>query len=316
MVAPQGRAAELPNGIVLPKVWPPVRGELTREPLGQPPYLEAPPECIAIDVGRQLFVDDFLIDATTLKRTFHRPEYHAASPVLVPDKPWEGEGGRARAGCSATASGSTRQDKLFKMWYWASSSSTEPLRYDTCLATSRDGVHWDKPALDVVPGTNIVLRDEEGVRRNSSTVWLDHFDKDPPAALQDVPRGASGRNCRNRVRVSFSADGIHWTVRRRDGRRAATARPSSTTPSARSGSTACATAATEMGRCRAYVETADPLPRGRWPQANQGRGRSGGSAPTGSTPTAADLKLRRGRSGPGTSCPRSSTTWTASPTRA
>jgi hypothetical protein len=36
-----------------------------------PPYLTSPPEVIPIDVGRQLFVDDFLIAETTLKRTFH-----------------------------------------------------------------------------------------------------------------------------------------------------------------------------------------------------------------------------------------------------
>ena len=36
-----------------------------------------------------LFVDDFLVEKTTLKRTFHRPEYHANNPVLKPDKPWE-----------------------------------------------------------------------------------------------------------------------------------------------------------------------------------------------------------------------------------
>ena len=35
-----------------------------------PPYLVSPPAVIPIDVGRQLFVDDFLIEQTTLTRVF------------------------------------------------------------------------------------------------------------------------------------------------------------------------------------------------------------------------------------------------------
>ena len=34
------------------------------------PYLVHPPEIIPIDVGRRLFMDDFLIEETTLERTF------------------------------------------------------------------------------------------------------------------------------------------------------------------------------------------------------------------------------------------------------
>jgi hypothetical protein len=44
----------------------------------------------------------------------------------------------------------------------------------TCYATSRDGIHWEKPALDVKPGTNIVVAGS----RDSNTVWLDLDEKD------------------------------------------------------------------------------------------------------------------------------------------
>ena len=62
------------NGIVLSEDWPPRRTRedlLAFEPM-RVPYLENPPEVIPIDLGRQLFVDDFLIENTTLRRTFHR----------------------------------------------------------------------------------------------------------------------------------------------------------------------------------------------------------------------------------------------------
>jgi len=93
----------LPNGIVLQKPWPPRRGEPTREPLAAPPYLTSPPAVIPIDLGRQLLVDDFLVEHTTLTRTYHRAQYHPASPVLRPDKPWEGTGRSARAGVFSDA---------------------------------------------------------------------------------------------------------------------------------------------------------------------------------------------------------------------
>src|SRR5438876_2582136 len=84
-------AAELLyNGIRLPSPWPP-RVTLSREPMAVP-YLAAPPAVIPIDVGRQLFVDNFLIEETDLRRTFHRASYHAATPLLRPDQPWEQTG--------------------------------------------------------------------------------------------------------------------------------------------------------------------------------------------------------------------------------
>ena len=52
---------KLYNGIELPDVWPPRFGDpASVEPM-EVPYLKQPPKTIPIDVGRQLFVDDFLI---------------------------------------------------------------------------------------------------------------------------------------------------------------------------------------------------------------------------------------------------------------
>src|SRR5262245_37422671 len=65
------------NGILLPARWPP-RIEYTREPMTVP-YLQSPPAVIPIDVGRQLFVDNFLIEQTDLTRTLHSARYHDAT---------------------------------------------------------------------------------------------------------------------------------------------------------------------------------------------------------------------------------------------
>jgi len=83
-----GAGETLYNGIVLPDEWPPKIAELTREPMPVP-YLEQRPDVVPIDVGRQLFVDDFLIEQTMLKRTYHTAKYHPGCPILKPDQPWE-----------------------------------------------------------------------------------------------------------------------------------------------------------------------------------------------------------------------------------
>jgi hypothetical protein len=91
------------------------------------------------------------------------------------------------------------QAKLFKMWYLGGYCRT------TCYATSEDGVKWDKPALDIQKGTNIV----HTIPRDSGTVWLDQEETNPARRykmfLYRHPEGAGV------ISVYFSPDGIHWT---------------------------------------------------------------------------------------------------------
>ena len=137
-----------------------------------PPYLVETPDVIPIDVGRQLFVDDFLIAETTLKRTFHQPEFHPACPIFKAEKTWEI---RRDTGSAAPFSGGVWYDPAdgtFKMWYMAGTG---------CFfgyATSLDGIHWERPKLDTTRFGDNVL-DIEPIQRDSSTVWLDLEETDP-----------------------------------------------------------------------------------------------------------------------------------------
>src|SRR5688500_3638942 len=65
------------HGITRARPWPPRRARLSAVP-ARPPYLASPPDVIPIDVGRQLFVDDFLIEESSLHRDFHKADYHPA----------------------------------------------------------------------------------------------------------------------------------------------------------------------------------------------------------------------------------------------
>lgn len=79
-----GKNEVLYNGSVLSDEWPPRKGEKDLIEPQDIPYLKNTPEMIKIDIGRQLFVDDFLIESTTLERAFGKPEVHPKSPVLTP----------------------------------------------------------------------------------------------------------------------------------------------------------------------------------------------------------------------------------------
>lgn len=192
------------NGITLPSPWPPYRQKLERLP-EFPPYLLAQPPVIPIDVGRQLFVDEFLIEACELDRSYHSASYIATNPIFRPSTPWERfdeSAARSQEPPRPTAMPYSDgvwfdpADRLFKMWYTAGYSGV------TAYAESDDGLQWRRPSLDVVPGTNIVL-DET---RDSNTVWLDHEEPDPRLRFKMMVFVQSGR----RLRRYCSPDGIHW----------------------------------------------------------------------------------------------------------
>ena len=64
------------------------------------PYLENPPEVIDVSLGRQLFVDDFLIEETTLTPSYHKAKKFEGNPVLFPETPWENEISPCACPCS------------------------------------------------------------------------------------------------------------------------------------------------------------------------------------------------------------------------
>ena len=188
----------LSNGIVLPVQWPPQRpGGLQRVPQ-EVPYLESPPAVCPIDVGRQLFVDDFLIEQTTCTRTFHRPRMHEGNPVLKAQTDWEGD----RAIPFSDGVWFDPADRQFKMWYWSDDK--------TCLAVSRDGLAWDRPKLDVVDGTNIVIESQ----RDTNTVWLDLLETDPARRYKSfMSSQVSEQDGRTKYHLFYrtSPDGVHWS---------------------------------------------------------------------------------------------------------
>ncbi len=140
--------------------------------------------------GTELFVDDVQIATRTgVVRRIH-PARKLPQPVIVADRPWE-------RGAGVRIYGATHYDAgtgEFRMWY------------SRLYATSRDGVHWTKPELDIElfegRRTNLILP------KGGGAVIVDEIEPDPAKRYKVLVNesikvgGFSGYH---------SADGIHWT---------------------------------------------------------------------------------------------------------
>ncbi len=155
-----------------------------------------------------LLVDDAGIAAQRgVVRTLH-PARTRAAPVLVADRPWEG--GRVYTYGSVEFDEATRQ---FRLWYMARTQradGTKPapqLRNGgqdvVLLATSSDGLAWDKPALglhafDGSTANNIVFD------AHSPAVIVDRFEREPARRYKMLAYHRGG------YLAAFSADGVRW----------------------------------------------------------------------------------------------------------
>ena len=132
------------------------------------PYLKNPPAIINAEIGRQLFVDDFLIESTTMVRTWHKAMKDPRSPVMKPETPLELGLPHKTCPMAAPFSGGVwydGSDGLFKMWYCAG-------WFDgTGYAYSTNGVNWIRPALRAEEGTNRIIPYKG--QRDSASVVMD-----------------------------------------------------------------------------------------------------------------------------------------------
>lgn len=208
----QNNGERLENGIVLPEVWPPRHLDPKSTAPMPVPYLEHPPQVIGIDRGRQLFVDDFLIETTDLSRTFHRAEKYSGNPVFRPETEQElaassvGEPGQ-EAVCYLGHGGVffDPQDQLFKMFY------TAGWRGGLALATSRDLVNWERPSIGD-SGSNILIPKGWDKSGGDNSLWLDVDSNDPAQRLKFITdRGREGH------RLTTSGDGLRWNEESRTG---------------------------------------------------------------------------------------------------
>ena len=191
------------NGIQLPEQWPPTAPIKDRS-VRPVPYLQNRPQVVPIDVGRQLFVDDFLIDESSLKRDWHHPTRYEGNPILKPETPTELNAGKVPT-AAMISDGVCFDPKTaeFKMWYHAG------WRDGTMIATSKDGLHWSRPETDIEPGNNRVLPKRDKLVRHGTGISMDPYTQDPSQRFKMLIYEDTHR----KTSAYISPDGIHWDLK-------------------------------------------------------------------------------------------------------
>ncbi|QIF01437.1 sialidase family protein [Roseimicrobium sp. ORNL1] len=192
------------NGLRNPGEWPPkTQDPKSFEPMTVP-WLEDKnkPDVIPITFGRQLFVDDFLIEETNLKRTYHEAEKYEGNPVFKPETPFElaptGADGNQQAVCYLGHGGVfwEPQENLFKMFY------TAGWRGGLAVATSPDLINWTRPDLKLAGG-NLLLPPGRKAVGGDNSVWLDINAKNPKERIKYLTdRGPH---------TLQTSDGVKWS---------------------------------------------------------------------------------------------------------
>ncbi|WP_417387014.1 hypothetical protein [Gimesia sp.] len=158
------------------------------------------PETIQLSLGRQLFLDDRLLDpemSEHVQRQYNTP--HTLRRVLKQEMPWEALGFIFY--CSVVDHDGTA------MLYYGAYDSEKQKHF--CLATSEDGLTWKRPELKLSDYQESKLNNIFPFEAVEAGVFLD-----PHASAEKRFRLLHNRHwpdpARAGVYLSSSADGIHW----------------------------------------------------------------------------------------------------------
>lgn len=211
------------NGIELPQSWPPKTVDpMTDVPYTMPYLLSEEeggyrPEVIDITVGRQLFVDNFLIEETDLETVYHSAEKYEGNPILKGTAKNEIDNGWSNVGTSAGGVWYDMQEGIYKMWYDVGFNNA------VGYCVSFDGINWQRVDVDGT-GSNIVMDKNE--KYGTCSVFID-YEADPSEKYKMfvqnfnnefqngedghfiIPGTVDEHNYAHTLYVS--SDGIHWT---------------------------------------------------------------------------------------------------------
>jgi len=195
-------------------------------------------ERVKVTSTRYLFLDDQEIERVEgMRRVVNQPRKHEGNPVVPADRPWES---------SASVYGTTFYDDaagLFRMYYlvgcptpgeWTDEKGERhpyPATTRVCYATSKDGVHWEKPDLGQVDFDGTRANNLLAIgRQNAEGISVLRDDRDPDAQRRykalywDHAAGPAhihptlGRvlwqdgDESDGAHIAWSPDGIRWTA--------------------------------------------------------------------------------------------------------
>ncbi|MBI4024308.1 MAG: hypothetical protein HY360_04960 [Verrucomicrobia bacterium] len=179
--------------------------------------------------GKYLMFDNTAVaDAFRLRRRIHQPKRDPQSPVLTPDKPWEGKCTQPmRVVFDAT-------EKRYRMWYYVHDPKAEDERKSrqtglagnvgapqplyVCYAESNDGIDWQRPPLGIfddhrqsAAGANICFKGHSGAHGTILERCNAPADERYVMATCDWFSTELGGVC-----LAFSPDGLRWRYKKNE----------------------------------------------------------------------------------------------------
>ncbi len=178
------------------------------------PYLSEECSEIEISEGRQLLVDDYLIESKTCERVWHEAVPYENNPILVPETEIELDNNECPLAVPFNDGvWYDPQDKCYKMYYHAG------WFHGTALVVSDDGINWTRPDLGVVGNTNLVIPPRPSYERDGCLVWLDqHADKAEERWKMFLFNRDRANDSKEIAELYTSEDGVHWDYREAAGR--------------------------------------------------------------------------------------------------
>ncbi len=177
-----------------------------------------PPEPIEIGHEPQFVFDLYNVDTAwglkskgePVKRVLHQPKKHAANPLITGDDPshlWV----------------LRESDGKFRMWYQANVKNAEVstgkgiYSVSIAYAESKDGVHWDKPALDLFPDAkkydlprNCIIHRVDAPQCESGAPQILEVPEKDRRGFRYLMLYLMTSAPLNGIRLVGSQDGIHW----------------------------------------------------------------------------------------------------------
>jgi len=171
-----------------------------------------------IDIGstKQLFVDDYLIESLTNTRQGMNPAQKVEhNPVIRPERPWEGNDVRPSHVMF------DEKGQVFKMWYSARTFRAHQGEDEivvegeddsvVCLATSEDGLHWERPVLGMVEFQGSTENNILPAKSFMPYFFQDLHEEDPAKRYKGLIRIGSTATPGMQFDLYYSPDGFNWT---------------------------------------------------------------------------------------------------------
>ena len=174
-----------------------------------------------IDIAseKQLFVDDYLIESMTNTRQIMNPaEKVDGNPVLRPERPWEG------THLTLNHVIFDEKDQIFKMWYSPHTYRAHQANGDIvsedahempdsggCLATSVDGIRWERPVLGLVEFQGSTENNLLPAENVMSYFFQDLHEAEPAKRYKGLIRTGEVADPGMKFDLYYSPDAFNWT---------------------------------------------------------------------------------------------------------